>query len=163
MERPQGLSIEEMRPVDLKEVMEIEIESFKTPWPRELFEKQLSVSSRISYVVAKLGGEIIGYGGAAQEGDVAHLTTIAVKEGFRRRGVGSAILSRLFELSKERGITSVTLELRRSNLAAFRFYTKLGFAPRFILGDYYADDDEDAIVMAAAIDKLNLKGRVTSL
>ncbi|MDI6800394.1 MAG: GNAT family N-acetyltransferase, partial [Actinomycetota bacterium] len=96
---------------------------------------------------------------AALEGSAAHITSIAVKEDFRRRGVGTAILSRLFERSKERGATSFTLELRRSNDVAFKFYSKLGFTPSFIIEGYYDEGGEDAIVMVAPLSRLNLKGR----
>ncbi|MDI6800224.1 MAG: ribosomal-protein-alanine N-acetyltransferase RimI, partial [Actinomycetota bacterium] len=68
MEQLEGLSIEEMRLGDLSSVMEVEVETFQSPWPGGLFEKQLSLGGLISYVVARLGGKIIGYGGAALQG-----------------------------------------------------------------------------------------------
>ena len=42
----------------------------------------------------------------------------------------------------------MTLECRRSNQVAINLYTKLGFTPVGYRKRYYADNNEDALIMA---------------
>ena len=41
----------------------------------------------------------------------------------------------------------MTLEVRRSNAAALRLYRRFAFRPVGVRPNYYAEDQEDAIVM----------------
>ena len=50
-------------------------------------------------------------------------------------------------LGREPRLPLVTLEVRRSNAAAQRLYRRFGFRPVGVRPNYYAEDQEDAIVM----------------
>jgi ribosomal-protein-alanine N-acetyltransferase len=45
------------------------------------------------------------------------------------------------------GCRQAVLEVRASNHAAQRLYSRFGFAPVAVRKGYYADNDEDAIIM----------------
>lgn len=140
------ISISIMNSDDIAEVLKIEKECFATPWSENAFNMELK-NKLAKYVVARVDGEIIGYGGLWMIIDEGHITNIAVKEEFRGSGAGSAILKHLIDTCKENGISSMTLEVRRGNEPAKALYKKYGFLEAGIRPKYYADDNEDALIM----------------
>lgn len=142
-----GLTITPMRYGDLDQVVEIERRSFPTPWTRQAFVSELRDNAYAYYVVARLGGAVIGYAGMWVLLDEAHITNIAVHPDHRRRGVGHLLLAELERLAAERGARRMTLEVRPSNKAALRLYERHGFRASGRRPRYYADTGEDAIIM----------------
>ncbi len=55
---------------------------------------------------------------------------LAVAEEHRRRGVATALLDKLFEAFRERGIDYVSLAVPAEEVGARKLYEKLGFQPR---------------------------------
>ena len=89
--------------------------------------------------------DIIGFiAGAVRDGH-GHVSGIAVEREYRRQGIGGSLLRRLYEEFYNDGFERVTLEVRKSNKEAIRFYEGQGFKPAFVIHGYYADG-EDAIV-----------------
>lgn len=78
--------------------------------------------------------------------DYAHLNLLAVHPGYRRQGVGRAMLEWLESTARTAGIFSVRLELRASNDAALAFYERLGYMRAGRRSNYYAGR-EDALRM----------------
>jgi len=72
---------------------------------------------------------------------------LGVDERFRRRGVATALLERLFELTRDDERRGYTLEVRVSNDSAIKLYERLGFEARGIRRGYYTDNREDALIM----------------
>ena len=62
-------------------------------------------------------------------------------------GVGKAIVEGLIYLCSKKRISAMTLEVRESNIAAQNLYKKYDFVESGIRPNYYADDNEDAIIM----------------
>ncbi len=90
-------------------------------------------------------GAAVGFvAGAAKDGH-AHISGIAVERKYRRQGIGSSLMKYLHGVFQSDGFTRITLEVRKSNRAAIRFYESLGFKPSSVIWGYYADG-EDAIV-----------------
>ena len=90
---------------------------------------------------------IPGFVGMWFMADEAHLTAIAVREFYKRRGIGELLLIGCIELAILRNAHVVTLEVRISNTLAQTLYKKYGFE---IVGSrkrYYSDDHEDAFIM----------------
>src|SRR5262249_49837853 len=79
--------------------------------------------------------------------DAWHVMNIAVDLEFRRRGVATALLERLFELTEDGSGRGYTLEVRVSNEGAIKLYERLGFAPRGIRRGYSPDNREAALIM----------------
>lgn len=65
----------------------------------------------------------------------AYLTHLAVNPEYQNRGVGKALLDETREFSKSKGMTSMLLEVYRSNETARRFYASCGFTETEIEGD----------------------------
>ena len=90
---------------------------------------------------------LVGFAGLWFTLDEAHLTTIAVRQGYRRRGIGELLLISAIDLAAASGARFVTLEVRASNLEAQALYRKYGFFKTGVRHGYYTDNREDAFIM----------------
>ncbi|HID07988.1 MAG TPA: GNAT family N-acetyltransferase, partial [Armatimonadetes bacterium] len=97
------LTIEPMKWEDLDEVVKLEQACFTHPWTRRMFEEDIAQVDSTYYIVARLGGMIIGYAGAWIIGGEVHITTLAVHPKFRRRGIGETLLHALLDGAVQRG------------------------------------------------------------
>jgi [ribosomal protein S18]-alanine N-acetyltransferase len=147
---PVKLLIEAMRLEDLGEVHRIEQASFTTPWPENAYRSELMTNRLASYLVARLDGEIVAYGGMWLMVDEAHITTFAVLPEWRRRGIGARLMLALMHLARQLNARIVTLEVRLSNRPARALYGRFGFRPVGIRPRYYSDNNEDALIMTTA-------------
>ena len=93
---------------------------------------------------------ILGFAGIWVLADEAHITNIAVRESYQRRGIGEALLISIIDLAKELGADMVTLEVRASNTQAQNLYSKYGFTQVGQRRAYYVDNNEDGILMSTA-------------
>jgi ribosomal-protein-alanine N-acetyltransferase len=129
--------------------MAIERQVYPRPWSPSLFIAEMSDPSNRSYIVARIGRDVVGYAGMICYGDEAHVTTIAVDPVHQRRKIGTRLLSELIETAIEMGARAVSLEVRVSNWGAQRMYTRFGFRPVGVRKGYYQETGEDALVMWA--------------
>jgi len=136
-----------MRVKDLPAVMKIERRSFPTPWSETLFQTEIEENSNADYVVACRADELVGYAGMWVLPGGAHITNIAVDPDQRGRRVGTRLLLTLMQRVQFRGLRRMTLEVRKSNKQARRFYQRYGFKVQGIRANYYTDTHEDAVVM----------------
>jgi ribosomal-protein-alanine N-acetyltransferase len=136
-----------MKLKDLNQVMVVEEMSFPLPWSKESFVEELNNNKLAYYVVAKEDSNILGYGGMWCVLDEGHITNIAVHPSVRNKGVGSKILHNLYKKAKRASLKILTLEVRASNISAQLLYEKFGFVCVGIRKKYYADNEEDALIM----------------
>lgn len=92
---------------------------------------------------------IVGFIGVWMLPDEAHIVTVAVRDGYRRHGIGEMLLISAIELAREQDQSLVTLEVRVSNTAAIELYRKYGFEEVGLRPRYYSDNKEDAYVLTA--------------
>ena len=133
---------------DLGDIERIERRSYPTPWSRSMFASEIAKPSSIC-----LGAfdaetdELLGYLIISRYVDAWHVMNVAVEPSHRRRGIATALLDRLFELTAEDSRRGYTLEVRVSNSEAIALYERLGFQARGIRRGYYTDNREDALIM----------------
>jgi [ribosomal protein S18]-alanine N-acetyltransferase len=167
--------IRAMTEADIVQVAQIERESFPSTWPATAYRRELAnhlarylvlvdrshppVSAseprrRSLFDMFKRGISsdettdfIVGYVGVWLLVDQAHIVAIAVREEYRRRGLGELLLVEAIDLALESGQESVTLEVRRSNVSAQALYEKYRFLKVGTRKRYYSDNHEDAIIM----------------
>lgn len=142
------ITIDQMKLDDLDQVLEIEEASFSSPWSRTAFEMEIGGENRYAYyLVARDGDTVAGYLGAWFIVNEAHITNVATRPTYRRRGIGEMLMSHFFMKAAQRNIDAVTLEVRVSNYGAQSLYRKLGFKEMGIRPRYYQDNQEDALIM----------------
>jgi ribosomal-protein-alanine N-acetyltransferase len=164
-----------MTEADIDQVAAIERESFPTAWPHTAYKRELAnklarylvvidpaasapeaTKSRRSFL--SLFREqppppapeqyIVGYIGLWLVVDEAHIVAIAVREAYRRRGLGELLLAEAIEVALANQQQAVTLEVRQSNHAAQALYEKYRFLKVGVRRRYYTDNNEDALIMS---------------
>jgi len=119
--------------------------------PEEYAEEEYSLRIRDKNsvcLVAELWSEIVG----CLTGVLSDISTeyparrtrlekVFVTEGFRDRGIGSALVKAFMEWSKEMGVNRVFVRTYADNVGAIELYERLGFRP-YILGLVLAIDEE---------------------
>lgn len=170
-------TIRPMTEADIAQVADIEAESFPTTWPRTAYHRELNnrlarylvivdrghgpvapkpktrrtffgLGRRVIEIEPATSDYIAGYVGVWFMVDEAHIVAIAVREAYRRQGLGELLLSRAIDLALENRQDVVTLEVRRSNTAAQALYEKYRFLKVGVRRRYYSDNHEDAIIMS---------------
>lgn len=90
---------------------------------------------------------IVGFSGIWLMVDEAHVTNVAVRQEYRRKGIGELLLIATIDLARDLKASRMTLEVRISNIVAQNLYGKYGFAQAGIRRGYYLDNKEDAMIM----------------
>ncbi len=91
---------------------------------------------------------IIGITGFWVMVNEAHITTIAVRDAYRRQGIGEWLLVSLIDMATQLKARMITLEVRVSNKEAQSLYKKYGFQKVGVRRGYYSDNGEDAVLMS---------------
>jgi ribosomal-protein-alanine N-acetyltransferase len=144
-----------MQPDDLDEVMVIERAAFLHPWSPELFRRELEHDwSTILVAVEPLtsasgkGSErIIAFLIFWLVHDEVHILNVAVLPEYRRKGIARLLMSETEKRAYAASAALMTLEVRRSNVAALDLYREFDYRAVGVRPNYYADEGEDAIVM----------------
>jgi ribosomal-protein-alanine N-acetyltransferase len=142
-----NVELRRLEPADLDAVEAIERDSYPTPWSRAMLEAELRKPGSLALGACLEQGELVGYAFASRYVDAWHVMNVAVAPAYRRRGIATALLERLFEITDADPRRGHTLEVRVSNTEAIRLYERLGFQARGIRRGYYTDNREDALVM----------------
>jgi [ribosomal protein S18]-alanine N-acetyltransferase len=131
---------------DLNAIEQIERRSYTTPWSRSMFAGELAKPTSLC-LGAFEDDQLAGYLIISRYVDAWHVMNIAVAPQFRRRGIATALLQKLFEQTEDGSRRGYTLEVRVSNEGAIKLYERLGFTARGTRRGYYTDNREDALIM----------------
>ena len=139
-----------MRRRHLRGVLRIEQQVYPRPWSMGLFMSELGYRGSRVYVMARIGATVVGYGGLMLVADDGHITTLAVDPrvapppdrhpaaahaGHRRHASGAPRTS--------------PSRCGSATQPAQRLYRAFGFAPAGVRKGYYAETNEDALIMWA--------------
>ena len=140
-------------PSDLLTIADIEKACFSSPWDEKQLLYELNENPFAHVYSALVDGEVVGYIDFMITFNSATISRVAVKEEFRKKGVGNLLLGQLLkdcEAQKDEEVEFVTLEVREHNENAIRFYKKHRFEAITVKKGYY-DDGEDAIYMVRSL------------
>jgi len=96
---------------------------------REGIARLLEANPGLSFVVERKG-EVIGSVLGSFDGRRGWVRHVAVLPRFQGRGIGAALLTRLEEAFKARGITQIHLHVPVDNASVTAFYERLGWTRR---------------------------------
>ncbi len=133
---------------DLPPAMEIDALCLPRPWSAAIWRTELGSPDTL-YLVIEDRGEISGQIGVRHVLGELHITTIAVRPEYRRRGHARALIGAA--LTAYPNATQVHLEVRPNNVAALALYESLGFKKTGRRPRYYGD--EDAVLMTLNLDE----------
>lgn len=141
------IHVRAMRVEDLETVSALEAASYEFPWSPGIFLDCLKAS--YPCWVLCMDQTIAGYGILSMGAGEAHVLNICIGPGWRSRGLGRHLMSRLLDVARWNGAERIFLEVRPSNPLAKTLYESMGFAEIGRRPRYYParDGREEAIVM----------------
>lgn len=116
-------------------------------WNAEQFFRLVHAPEKIC-LVADEDHTVFGFGIAGIAADEMEVENILVAEERRLRGWGKDLLEKLLEIAESRGVKTVFLEVRESNLPAIMLYRSLAFGESGRRKGYYSDPSEDALMLS---------------
>jgi len=123
----EGIRVRRMTESDLPQVERTDAASFHPLWQNPLGSLQRALSQSLSATVAEDKQGIIGYQISTGGGQRAHLARLAVHPTAQGRGVGKALLSDLFRMLTQQGISRLTVNTQNDNVTSLNLYHKMGF------------------------------------
>jgi len=133
--------IRRFTPTDYEKVIEIEKEAFNEFNPLLFMMAYDSASD--GFLIAENNGCAIGFiVGVVSASDEVRILSLAVSTVYQNRGIATALLKKFIEIYRAKGILSIKLEVRASNLRAQKLYMSLGFNTVKIIPSYYTDGED---------------------
>ena len=129
----------------IRAIAELEKACFSEPWSEETLLSAFKTGTK--FFVAVKNNKVLGYVGISCIIDEGYITNVAVFPEYRRMGVGSALLNRVFSHARDEGLSFVSLEVRESNSGAVALYEKFGFKTEGKRKKFYSNPSEDALIM----------------
>lgn len=143
-----GLHMRKMTEADIEQVVAIDQISFSLPWPASSFHFEVKDNLASRHWVADMDGRVVAMLVGWLIVDEFHIATIATHPDFRRCGIGRRLLVHAINAAGDEGIVRAFLEVREGNAGAIHMYHSLGFVEDGRREGYYADNNEDAILMS---------------
>lgn len=146
--KPTPPLIRPMEIMDIKRVMKVERAAYEFPWTPNIFRDCL----RVGYYccVIEDNTEVIGHAVMSYAVGECHILNVCILPEYQRLGMGKRVIKQLLEVGERNGARIAFLEVRLSNIAAYRLYESLGFTEVGIRKDYYPAEEgrEDAMILA---------------
>jgi ribosomal-protein-alanine N-acetyltransferase len=144
---------------DIPSILEIEYDSQPEPWTEKAFLEEIDRANS-SLLVARLhkgvpieavSAEVAGYICFWSVAGEIQILNVAVRKTLRRRGIARKLIELAIRAGREQHAGIVTLEVRKSNLAARKLYESLGFTVTGERPGYYGVQKESAVLMELKI------------
>jgi ribosomal-protein-alanine N-acetyltransferase len=140
--------LRDMQEADVPAVMAIERVAYEFPWAEGVLRDCFKFGYVCKVYESRTG--IIGYGIISIGAGECHFLNICIAPPRQQRGHGARLVAQLLEIARAAHVRTALLEVRASNIAAFRLYHKLGFNEIGARKAYYPAraGREDALVLA---------------
>ena len=147
------LRLEPMRLHHVSEIAALEKKVFADPWSADSFLSEVGRRPDVGWpIVVRDATEIVAYAVVWFIVDEIHIGNIAVRPERHGQGIGRWLMEHILEEGRKRSMVFATLEVRPSNSAAIKLYEGFGFRKIAVRRRYYRNNDEDAWVLAIALD-----------
>lgn len=135
------------RPDDAIGISALELEYFSDPWSERDICSVISTEGGMCFSAIDDDGNIAAYVIARLIAPEAEIYRVAVRMDKRRRGIGYRLLDYAIKTERGRGLESVFLEVRESNVPARNLYRSHGFCEIGERKNYYHNPTENAVIM----------------
>lgn len=140
------VDVYQANPNHIKNLLALEREVYgETPWEKSAFLHEFTSSLPHLYLCVFSNEQLIGFSGVRVFRQDGHITNIIVSPSYQDSGIGTLMMQELERFSRQQTCVSMSLEVRKSNLDAQRFYRKLQFKTTLVKPNYY--EREDALEM----------------
>ena len=146
---------------DIPSILEIEYDSQPEPWTEKAFSEEIDRDNS-SLLVARiitgvptgeLSPEVAGYICFWSVAGEIQILNLAVRRTLRQRGIARRLIGAAIQAGLEQRAELVTLEVRKSNVAARNLYASFGFKVTGERPGYYGAQKESAILMELELRK----------
>ena len=139
----------------IQQIMDLDGEGFDVSWSYESFKKELDNPN--SFVLcACIDDTVVGFVCTRQLDAEAEVFRIAVNKLYRRQGIATSLLQRVFSILSDKEISFTFLEVESTNISAIGLYRKMGFVDDGVRRNYYGYG-RDAILMSMSLIDSNFK------
>jgi ribosomal-protein-alanine acetyltransferase len=118
-------------------------------WTEDAIRSSLRSDQTLAFV-SERDEEIQGCIFGTRVADEAEILNLAVKLPHRRKGIARALVLHILSEWQRQNVQRVFLEVRESNSGAICFYAGLGFQQVGRRKKYYAEPEEDALILQRA-------------
>jgi len=138
--------IRPVQPQDIFSVIRIAYDTLPERYSPELFNKFYETFPE-GFFIAELLHKIVGFiVGFKTSNDSARIILLTVMKEYRKKGIGSVLITRFLKEIAIQNIKKVELEVRINNEGAIKFYKRHGFAITETIKGFY-QTGEDACIM----------------
>lgn len=124
-----GLTIRQVYSTDLDALADLEKASFAPIWRQSAQALAVARPQSLSFDVALLDDEIVGYQLSAKAEAGAHLVRLTVHPEKHGLGIGSTLLKHAFAYYYRQGLYTISLNTQVENRASQKLYLRFGFQP----------------------------------
>ena len=149
-----NIEIFDMTLQDFDEIKDILISDFDDFWTPEVLKSEI-IGENKKYIIAKYEKEIVGFCGIMINPPDIEIMNIVVKKNSRQKGIGTALLDKVIEISQKLNSDKIFLEVNEKNVGAIKLYKNAGFKQIGIRKKYY-DNKYDAINFARLFKGCNI-------
>lgn len=136
-------------------VAQIENDCFSRPWSEASFYEELDNPMSLTIVAIQIDDisalpnkkSVAGFVNVRIINDEVYINNIAVSKTYRRKGIGTGLLTSLEKIVRKNKALFITLEVRESNSPAISLYKSLGYKTVGKRKRFYRDPSEDAVLM----------------
>jgi ribosomal protein S18 acetylase RimI-like enzyme len=124
-----GLLIRPVHDTDLPFLERIEEEAFEPLWRHSVASLALARRHALSFDVAQLDGEVVGYQFSTPVESGAHLARMTIDPAFQGGGIGTLLLAHACDNFHRQGLERISLNTQIDNWASRNLYQRFGFRP----------------------------------
>ncbi len=140
------IRLEQMTDAHVAQVAQLEKLCFSDPWSEKSVASELKNPLSL-WLVAVDGTTVAGYIGSQSVCDEADMMNVAVHPDYRRQGIARELVKGLVTALVSKGVKSLALEVRQSNVPAIALYEQLGFQQVGLRPNYYRNPKENALIL----------------
>ena len=141
-----------MTRADLADVVLNETNAYSHPWTLGVFSDCLD--GDYDCWIIEEDGILLGHGILSVAAGECHLLNVCVKPDRQNKGLGRSMVEHLLTQAVNKKAERVYLEVRPSNIIAYKLYESMGFDEVGIRKGYYPAEEgrEDALVLTRALE-----------
>jgi len=135
-----------MQPEHVGQIAALEQICFADPWCESSVQSELDNPLSL-WLVVLVDEKVAAYIGSQTVLDEADIMNVAVAPEYRRQGFAKLLLNALQDVLAAKGVHSLTLEVRASNIPAITLYEAVGYVQVGRRPNYYHKPKEDALIL----------------
>ena len=126
---------------DIEAIIDLEKKTLNTTLGKTFLNQEISENPFGNYFVYTIDEMVVAYIGFRVVDQKAEMMNFSVNTSYQNQKIGQTLLSYCISLFEKKGILSISLEVRKSNLIAQHVYKKMGFKLVHTKKAYYGHED----------------------